>query len=536
MLRNEKYWLVQGWLRRFGSEEPAVGAAVEAAHARNEARRPAKLPVERDRQAARGPRCVDLGGSPGPSKVVSKKKRREPDEGLTVDRQRTFLDAITSNPDDLATRLVYADWLTEQGDPKGDFIRVQCQLEQLPIDDPQRDDLEVRQDVLLDRHRGAWVEELPKWVQDKVVRFRRGFPHCVEVTAGQFAKSGRALLKKVPLQNLRLSNLDESNTKALTAMPELARMRALELWDRSLAPADAVKFLAAPVFAGLTRLGYFLPAGSSLLAVAACLACPSVQQLRELAVGSLEPGVARLAAESVARLPFPLLVALVFGEPVRDAEVRGLCSAPFAARLSKLRFQWPTGVDGLQALTEAGALAGLRVFGLGVSDIWSEESAELFKASHFRRVVELSLNYAGVEAIRDLARSPMAGNLRILRLQHANQSPAGARALVGGHVFSRLAWLDLEGTFWNDAGAAIFAASDRFPNLRRLDLAGMSMTEKTLKALAESLHFPRLQVVCFHAPVGNPPVRVHERGDYFRRMLGDRFAVVWSSRERGLGE
>ena len=36
-----------------------------------------------------------------------------------------FLQAIIDNPDDDAPRLIYADWLEERGDPRGEFIRVQ---------------------------------------------------------------------------------------------------------------------------------------------------------------------------------------------------------------------------------------------------------------------------------------------------------------------------------------------------------------------------------------------------------------------------
>ena len=36
-----------------------------------------------------------------------------------------FLVAIRVNPTDDAPRLVYADWLDDQGDPRGELIRVQ---------------------------------------------------------------------------------------------------------------------------------------------------------------------------------------------------------------------------------------------------------------------------------------------------------------------------------------------------------------------------------------------------------------------------
>jgi uncharacterized protein (TIGR02996 family) len=45
---------------------------------------------------------------------------------------------IREFPDNDAPRLVYADWLDEQGDPRGEFIRVQCELARMAQDDARR--------------------------------------------------------------------------------------------------------------------------------------------------------------------------------------------------------------------------------------------------------------------------------------------------------------------------------------------------------------------------------------------------------------
>jgi uncharacterized protein (TIGR02996 family) len=52
--------------------------------------------------------------------------------------EQVFLNAIKANPDDEASRLVYADWLEEQGDPRADFLRLHLALTAAAPDHPER--------------------------------------------------------------------------------------------------------------------------------------------------------------------------------------------------------------------------------------------------------------------------------------------------------------------------------------------------------------------------------------------------------------
>jgi uncharacterized protein (TIGR02996 family) len=56
----------------------------------------------------------------------------------------TFLRAIIADPDDDGLRLIYADWLEEQGDPRGELVRLQCWLTNLAVRDGRRPALEER--------------------------------------------------------------------------------------------------------------------------------------------------------------------------------------------------------------------------------------------------------------------------------------------------------------------------------------------------------------------------------------------------------
>lgn len=85
--------------------------------------------------------------------------------------------AIARAPDDDAPRLVHADWLQQRGDPRGEWIAVQCALAHAPADPA----LLARQaELALDRHE-RWLGELGL-VQGEGV-FTRGFVEKVELSA-----------------------------------------------------------------------------------------------------------------------------------------------------------------------------------------------------------------------------------------------------------------------------------------------------------------------------------------------------------------
>jgi uncharacterized protein (TIGR02996 family) len=84
---------------------------------------------------------------------------------MPTDEQRALWTAIRAHPDDDTPRLVYADWLQENGDePRAEFIRVQCALAKLPRDRrkhrKERVLLEPRDEVLLSANRERWMAPL----------------------------------------------------------------------------------------------------------------------------------------------------------------------------------------------------------------------------------------------------------------------------------------------------------------------------------------------------------------------------------------
>lgn len=69
-----------------------------------------------------------------------------------------WLDACASEPDDDLRRLVFADWLEENGDPDwAEFIRLEVGLSRGAEHDPETAD---RVSAMLKKHRTRWIGPL----------------------------------------------------------------------------------------------------------------------------------------------------------------------------------------------------------------------------------------------------------------------------------------------------------------------------------------------------------------------------------------
>lgn len=87
-----------------------------------------------------------------------------------------LLAAIYAAPDDLEPRRVYADWLQQQGDPRGEFIALQ--LARLEARGTAK--LFARELELLSLHRSAWLGSLDAHVYRDGAVFEAGFAAYVE--------------------------------------------------------------------------------------------------------------------------------------------------------------------------------------------------------------------------------------------------------------------------------------------------------------------------------------------------------------------
>jgi uncharacterized protein (TIGR02996 family) len=174
---------------------------------------------------------------------------------LTQDE--SFLQAIIESPDDDNLRLVYADWLEDLGDPRGEFIRVQCQLANLPEGDARRPELEARERELLAKYSPVWVQELQP--DPAGVTFRRGFVEDVETDAEFLLQQAAGLFRLTPLRHLLVqgyqgNQLGPEGTRTLASWPQLARLQSLRLPENRVGDAGTEALAASPHVKGLLVL------------------------------------------------------------------------------------------------------------------------------------------------------------------------------------------------------------------------------------------------------------------------------------------
>ncbi|HEY7314123.1 MAG TPA: TIGR02996 domain-containing protein [Gemmataceae bacterium] len=165
--------------------------------------------------------------------------------------EQAFLRAIIEYPDDDASRLIYADWLEENGDAgRAEFIRMQVELARLAQDSPRRRALARRARELLEQHQDRWVAPLQSFIDDW--RFCRGFVERVELMGGDLEEWAEQLFASTPVRRLWATDLGGA-IDCLQAIPARNRLSDLDLNGNDL-DTDALTNLARQTHLGGIRV------------------------------------------------------------------------------------------------------------------------------------------------------------------------------------------------------------------------------------------------------------------------------------------
>jgi uncharacterized protein (TIGR02996 family) len=222
---------------------------------------------------------------------------------------RALLEGVKSHPEDDVPRLILGDWLAERGDPRGEFLHVQCRLAASAWGDPYGDELARRQRELLTAHAATWTGSLASYILDR--HFRRGLL-WVNMRADRLVEAGRA----------GLGATEEWAWVEVLTLRELALVHLVEL--RDCGP------LASPSSLNLRGSGV----GNSFATLLAN--SPHLGRLHELQLGSCRVGSEGLAALARSEHLRHLRKLDLGGNHVGDDGVVALAASPLLARLDFL--------------------------------------------------------------------------------------------------------------------------------------------------------------------------------------------------------
>jgi uncharacterized protein (TIGR02996 family) len=399
-----------------------------------------------------------------------------------------FLQRIRAFHDDDAPRLVFADWLDEQGDPLGRFIRVQLALASPPADEEARRKLIMQERELLAAHRATWEAPFRGLATGCV--FRRGFVDELNVEAKQFLLSAREIFAAAPLQHVHLIDVGDS-LPAVMQSPYMSWLAALTVHAQHTGEPLARAVARSEQLAGVKRLA--LTKNRLGDDAAEQLArSPNLANLEELDLSENEIG------ESGARA----IAASPHWSKLRRLELRENKLGPVGAeavagsdRLASLHYlglsQNEVGLPRLLSLGRASALLGVPALdltrnGLTAAGLLAILTRPQGMETDPVRITELDLSHneeLGTEGARVLAACAHLANLTALRLSRCGIGNEGCRALANSPHFNRVESLYLENNPLGDMGLSAFLEAKGWRALQRLAISRLGVSGKTLGAL-----------------------------------------------------
>lgn len=443
-----------------------------------------------------------------------------------MDQRQAFLDAIIADPDDDTVRLVYADWLDENGDEadrdRARLIRLQIELERLDEDDDRRTVIRRECDGLIGRRGQEWTDgfSTSRLGISTKTDFKRGFLRAWYFDLETLSDPAvDALLAREPITYFRMfsHDADGDTVTEWKHLPRIRTLRPLSGWDRgmkallrsprltglrvleglaALNEEDVALVASEPRFASLWSLdishnglddrAVAMVSQSRTLLNLTCLdlgdnqttaavleslvAGPLSGQLRFLGLSrdgtSRVPPLGSRAAELLAT--FPCLQGIdLAGQHIGDEGAEILAASPLLKGLKRLELGWNgLGPRGVTALLSSPHLTAIEELDLSGNTLGGEWVATLGAGCPLR-FRSLLLNGVALdgEAVALLADAPAIEGLRELALNENPISDRGAIALAGSVRLTRLRSLDLGNCQVGNEGALALAAS---PLLTRL--------------------------------------------------------------------
>ncbi|MGH7170841.1 MAG: TIGR02996 domain-containing protein [Gemmataceae bacterium] len=342
--------------------------------------------------------------------------------------------ALVENPDDLATHYAYADYLQEQGDPRGEFIQLQLAMEDPERSEAERRQLQARAKELLQEHQREWLGILA----EDFFLANDDMPWALHnPTEHKFA---RGWLDSLTLRDSPVFGHRSYLGPLLRSAPEARLLRKLVLeYDNGL--------------------------------IDALLASPFLLNLRVFQLGN----------STRSGIPFPTQV-----ESPRLPELIAKL-----LRIEELRL-FAQGYDAARVFASSN-LSSLRI--LQVYYLTERYPLEVLAANAaLGNLTHLLLNphplmgpFVDLTGVRALVQSPHLRGLTHLQLHRSDLGDVGCTEIVTSGILKRLKVLDLRHGEITDSGARILADCPDLQRLELLDIERNALTQTGIDMLRRVL-------------------------------------------------
>jgi uncharacterized protein (TIGR02996 family) len=396
-----------------------------------------------------------------------KKGYKETTPKAAASQVEAFEQALAADPHDLAALCAYADYLHDQGDPRGTFMQVQIALEDESLPKPRRDALKKQETALLKQHERDWLGPLAAVTVDAkpVPFYDRGKDRRRAPVSHRFA---RGWLSRVVFHNLIVNQ-----ARALVRAPQARMLRELVVENVES---------EAPVGTTVQYIDSYYEPGPDVPAD----------------VGEDdEPGLhALLRCRHLGNV-------LLFQLGKRDAEGE---EEDFNCHISgELAYHAVKQMPNLEELyllahrVDAKKLFALLMPRLRVLQLYHSHSYPLDKLAANPSLTKLTAilchphaledseeeggAYIRLRHLRAVCRSPHLQALTNLRLRLTDFGDAGVKEIVESGILKRLKVLDLQGGCITDAGARLLAGCPDLKRLEHLNLSSNALTEDGEEAI-----------------------------------------------------
>jgi uncharacterized protein (TIGR02996 family) len=420
--------------------------------------------------------------------------------------EQALLNAILAHPEEDTPRLVYADWLDEQGGrvnaARAEYIRLEINIARADPAGPRTPEQEAaaaRAKELFLEHGTDWFPEFvgrKNWFRGRCYPFfARGFPYQIYGQSHKLIEIGYRLFQRAPITSVEFREVSDELLEKLVVAPWVAQLRTLNLNGFDLPPTDWAPLADSQYLTGALKLvlldGVLTPEGSAR--IAGSNPCPKLKHLHldlaltEEALGRLFRGPAFTDLEALYLSPSG-----TFGR----SGVEAITTAPVLAELKTFALPGRPIRGLMKIMTKAVFWSGLRELELWRCTLGDEAVADLVGSGRCE-LQRLRLDNNGItgRGARTLAESPLLGGVTSLGLWGNPIGTAGVIALARSPHLKRLESLNLYDCRFGAEGARALAESPYLAELRVLNVGGNAFGVEGAKALAASPYLGKLRTL-----------------------------------------